>query len=261
MLVAASRTEADVTWLGTEGPPVVFSAGLVEPAKPGDTLRVVVGAAIREITQPAVRFQIKVPSQFEIVSGDTAVEFAAGQTEGNWTILLLPSSPGSFELAGAMQVESRERRDEVELLLPIHVSADRVWSDGCQHTRSDTFRGGVRYRYGDTWLVPLEADEPPVTERDITDGGARARVALHEDARCSGCSQGDQPDTVNFMIIVDRDGKIRESRRMGWRGKAPSNAAIDAARQTLTKWRFEPARAKGQAVSDWLYVRVPVRPR
>jgi hypothetical protein len=48
MLVAASSADADVTWLGTNGPPVVFSAGLAEPAKPGDTLKIVVVAAVRE---------------------------------------------------------------------------------------------------------------------------------------------------------------------------------------------------------------------
>jgi len=261
-LVTSTATAA-VQWLGGEGPPFVFAANGTGSLHPGDTLTVVLAVGGRYYGKPRVDFHLAVPKQLGFLSGDTAVALPLDKAEGNYTLRLLPTEHGSFEIRGQLQIDAQEQHDVAEFVMPVVVEEDTVLVEHSRYTLLESTRQGQRYRYGDWWLIPLETDEAAVVEADIEKYGKKTRAGKQEVATCADCPPAAAPDTVNFLVVVDKYGKLRELQVWGLRiskGK-PKAAVIDAAKASLRKWQFEPAVGKGQPVSDWLYVSVPVVPQ
>jgi hypothetical protein len=115
-----------------------------------------------------------------------------------------------------------------------------------------------------TGRQPRQVESQPRPGSGAGASGAKSRPIEQPVGVCAQCPASDLPDTVSFVVAVDRQGRVREDRLLGSaRGKygnrQPSPEVAAAARQALQQWRFEPARAKGQVVSDWCSVRVVVR--
>lgn len=252
---------AEVHWLGGEGPPFVFVANGSGRLHPGDTLTVVLVVGGRYSGTPQANFHLTIPKQLGLLSGDTTVALPLQGLEGtNYSLQLLPKEPGSFEIRGRLHIDAREQQDVAEFVMPVVVAADTVLVEHSRYVLLESTRKGQRFRYGDWWLIPIESDEVAVVETDVERHGKKARAAKQGAAACVDCPPGAAADTLNFLVIVDKQGKVRDTRLMGSRTtrRRPSEAAISAARAALGKWQFEPATGKGQAVSDWLYVSVPV---
>jgi hypothetical protein len=255
-LLAASVSTADLTWLGGEGPPFVFAAGGTGAARPGDTLTVVLAVDGRYPDDPTVSFHVAIPSGLALIAGDTSATGRLSAVSGNYTLKLLTRVPSSYEISGRFHVDAADQRDDAMFLMPVTVGPDTVIANHSEYTLLETYRKGQRFRYGHWWLIPLDSTETPVVEREIEKHGVRPRAASVTSTVCHGCA-GAGTDSVRFVVVIGPDGRVRDSRVLG--GHMPEAAAVAAATKALRASTFHPARVKGSAVSDWLYLTVPVR--
>jgi hypothetical protein len=260
--LASSPAATEVEWLGGEGPPFVFFADGRGSFHPGDTLAVVVSVGGRYYGPAQAMFHLTMPPQLGYISGDTSVVLPLEKAERPHTLFCVPKELGSFEIRGRLRIDAREQQDVAEFTMPIVVREDTVLVDHSRATLLESRRKGQRYRYGDWWLIPLEDDEVAVVEADVEKNGRKARAVRQEVAACAQCLFTGKPDTVSFLAVIDGHGKVRDVRVMGSRTSTqrPAAAAIASAKAALQNWQFEPAAGKGHAVSDWIYVRVPVVP-
>lgn len=261
-LLCVGVAGADPTWLGGEGPPFAFGAGGTGATRPGDTLTVVVGVGGRYPDDPAASFHLSVPPALKLLSGDTAQAGRLGAISGNYTLRLLTGNPGLFQITGRLRVNAAGQHDEGGFLLPIAVRVDTVIVEHSHYTLLETARQGQRYRYGDWWLVPLDSTETPVVEGDLESGGTRAQVVTLTSAVCHGCASASGTDSVRLVVIVSPDGRVRDSGLLSsppHNGRLPSAGVVAAAKEALRTSAFQAARVSGTAVSDWLFVTVPVQ--
>src|SRR6267378_3973927 len=261
-ILTIDMAAADVTWLGGLGPPFLFVAGGAGAQRPGDTLTVGLGVGGRYEEDPIARFHLSIPAGLKLLYGDTANAGLLSAIGGNYTLKLLPRDPGRFEITGTFRVEVGNQSDEAAFKMPVIVRPDTVIVEETYYTLLETKREGQRYRYGRWWLIPLDSTETSVVEADIEQRGVRAQPAAPIHAVCRGCGAGTGVDSVHFVVIIARDGKVRDSRLLGYPEhdeRGPGPAVVAAAREALRTSVFQAARAKGTAVSDWLNVTIPVR--
>src|SRR5262249_36596641 len=128
------------------------------------------------------------------------------------------------------------------------------------YTQLELHKDGARFRYGGRWLVPLDSGEPTITESRLDQGGIKARAVVTQVAKRPSPSRVARADTLRFLVVIDPHGRVRESHLVGGpiRSAWEQGEWLAAGRAALARWQFEPARASGQAVSDWLMVDVPV---
>lgn len=182
---------------------------------------------------------------------------------GRWTYLLLPQQPGRYEVRGQVTIEAGTQGvDEGEFVMPITVGAESVAVEHSRYVKLELRKDGRRYRYADWWLVPLDSAETPAVQSDLEARGAHARPMAVVAANCSRCASTATPDSVHFVVIVGPDGRIRDWKLLGSslrRGRRLDPDVAAAAEAMLKSMDFQPAEAGGQAVSDFVYVAVPVR--
>ncbi len=273
VLTLGGAVAAEPKWLGGGGAPTVLVAGSPRGARPGDTLTVMVVVASRYAGDPAAEFRVTIPPALRLLSGDTARAGRMSAITGNYALRLAPHDTGSFVVEGRLHMDAGEQRDEAAFEMPVRVDSDTVIVEPSRYSRLESNRGGRRYRYADWWLVPLEGGEPSVVERDIEARGARATVADASPAVCPRCPAASLGDSVRFVVFVGPDGRARDWKLLGSTGSTaapgpsrrrrrerrldPRIAA--AAEAALKRCSFHAARVDGQAVSDWVYVTIPIQ--
>jgi hypothetical protein len=260
-VTSAGRTE--LRWLGAEGPPFAFVADATDGMHPGDELSLVVALGGRYPTPATVTAHLSIPAGLHLQRGDTTIVGPLNKVRGNWTLVLRPTQVGRYEVRGQVAIDAGARGiDEAEFTMSVEVRSDTVIVEHSRYSRIELRKGGQRFRYGDWWLVPLDSTEAPVVEADIESRGSHARAASQVTAVCEQCPTANAPDSVHFVVAIGPDGLVRDWKLLGSslrRGRRPSPAVADAAEAALRRMTFQPAQANGQAVSDCIFVSIPVR--
>lgn len=264
LLLAATATLAEPRWLGGEGPPFAFVADASGGLQRGDTLSIVLQFGARYYPASArASLHIEVPAELRLLRGDTLVTGRLEEVRGRWTYLLLPQRPGQYEVRGRVTIDGgAQGTDEGEFTMPITVGPDSIAVEHSRYVRLELLKEGQRYRYADWWLVPLDSTERPAVQADLEVRGAHARPTAPAAATCHRCSSSAMPDSVHFVVIIGPDGRLRDWKLLGSslrRGHRPDPEVAAAAETTLKNMTFQPAEAGGHAVSDFVYVAIPVR--
>jgi len=258
-LVAAGTANADLEWTGGTGPPFVFTADGRGSGHPGDTLFVMVGVGARVAGAKDIQWQLDVPAELHLISGETSGKGAPETTQGVHTLVLVPRTTGAFEIRGQMHLTRADAADDAALSMPVVVTADTVTWEHSLQTRAEGIRAGRRYRYGDWWLVPIGASELPVLDRDLERAGVKAKRLVTVPVVCGDCAGVNQRDTVNVVVSIDSQGKVSDFTllpKAGARNQPLVQSRHSALESAVKAWRFEPARFRGQTVSDWQVVPV-----
>ena len=116
--------------------------------------------------------------------------------------------------------------------------------------RLETTIGGKRFRLAGPWLPPMEAGDA-FDNAEFQRSGRRPQAVQGPSAVCSDCSA---PDTVTFVVMVDKTGRVIGAEPQG----TPSADEVAAAKATLSQWHFRAAQLKGLPVTDWAYMRIPI---
>lgn len=253
----AVEGKAEPRWLGGEGPPFAFAADVTGGMHQGDTLSLVVALGGRYPTPAMVTARVHIPGELGLVQGDTTITGPLEKVRGNWTFRIAPRQTGRYEVRGQVQIDAGTQGiDDAEFTMPVDVGADTVLVEHSRYLRLESRKDGQRFRYADWWLVPLDSAEAPVVEADFNHRGSRARAMTQTIAVCQRSSAVAALDSIRFVVVVGPDGQVRDLKLLGRR---PRSEVAAAAEEALRKWTFEPARVNGAAVSDWIYVSVPVR--
>jgi hypothetical protein len=264
MLVSASEGRAELRWLAGGGPPFAFVADVNGGGQRGDTLSILVQLGARYPTSARASVSISVPRELGLVRGDTLMSGALQDVRGRWTLLLLPQQTGRYELRGKLAIEAGTQGvDEAEFTMQVNVGAESVTVEHSRYVRLESRRDGQRFRYADWWLVPLDSTEMPVVQSEIEARGVRARVLAQTSARCDRCPAAATLDSVHFVVAISPDGRVRDWKVLGSsirRGR-PTSEMTAAAEIALKQCLFRAAQKDGQAVSDWVYVSIPVQQR
>jgi hypothetical protein len=202
--------------------------------------------------------RIRLPEGVSLVSGDTLYRGHPGGRDARWRIVVRADRGGAFELHGSLRIVSRDGVvDEAEFLMPFDVRSDSVITGQSRLIRTETIRGGKRYRYGSKYLVPIDRSEA-VWQGDIERLGQKPRAPHDVEAVCASCS-GEFPQNLTLVAMVAADGRVVEVRRRG-PVEDGDDEAFEAAKEAPTRTRFTPARLQGTAVADWAVVRVSILP-
>jgi len=252
--------------LGAEGEPAFGISGYFKTPPKLDqptTLQIRVWGE-NEYAPPATGVaRISIPDGIEVLSGDTvSVMHVDRRTrrhpERVFQLVIRPVRYGSYLIRGWLAIDAGEERgaDETDFYLPLTITPDSVtYARAPRPTRYENVRHGQRYRYGGRYLVPIDSSQA-LLEEEITQ---KAKPTVQEAASCHGCP-GPLPTVVPFVVMVGSDGRIRESRFLDIQEQGTTDPAlVAAASATLSGWQFEPAKAKGVPVADYVVVRVPVR--
>ena len=262
-LISASDTIAEPRWLGGEGAPFAFVADASGGLQRGDTLSIIVQLGARYPTPARARIVLSIPRQLGLLRGDTLVSGRLEDVRGRHTLLLSPSETGHYDVRGRVTIDAGAQGvDEGEFVMPVDVGPESVLVEHSRYVSLELRKAGQRYRYADWWLVPLDSTETAVVQADIEARGAHARPNALASATCSRCPSGAMPDSVHFVVMVGPDGRIRDWKLLGSslrRGHRPDPEVSSVAEAALKGMAFQAAHAGGQAVSDFVYVSIPVQ--
>ena len=209
--------------------------------------------------------QVELPAGFALLSGDTLRHVLISpysrrpMSDLRWVVTILPERTGHQEVKLKLRIDagSKQGVDETEFVMPMEVRTDSVRLVPPPHpVRFERIREGKRYRFADGYLVPIDATEA-FLESDIE---VKPRVLSSTVAPTppgSVIPAGGAP----FVVLVAKDGRLLGVEPL----EAPGGPnydpqVIDAAESSIEGWRFAPAQAHGQAVPDYLVVRVPFGP-
>jgi hypothetical protein len=266
-LAAASIAAAPArAGLGAEGEPAFGISGYFKsPPKLNQptTLQIRVWGE-NEYEPPATSVaRISIPDGIEVLSGDTvSVVHVDRRTrrrpERVFQLMIRPAHYGSYLIRGRLAIDAGEMHgsDETDFTLPLTIQPDTVtYARAPRPTRFENVRRGQRYRYGGRYLVPIDSSQA-LLEEEITE---KAKPTVQEAASCHGCP-GPLPTVVPFVVMVGSDGRVRESRFIDMQEQGTTDPAlVAAASAVLSRWQFEPAKANGLPVADYVVVHVPVR--
>lgn len=196
------------------------------------------------------------PPGVEVINGDT-LRIGDMQMMQPWTIQVRPRGDGDFIIRGILTVRTRRYVDKGEFALSLRVSGGTCVAGISRSVRKERVENGQRYRFGGSFMVPIDSAEY-VVQRDIDIVSGRARVIQEVEARDTLGVVG-EARRVRFVAFVDPDGKVRDARLHDGRFRKDERVSA-LGREALKKWRFAPARAKGRAVADWAIVEVAIVP-
>lgn len=229
--------------------PIDLSLWTVEQVS-ADTVLVQVSASTRSEQGIAVA-RIKLSSSMTLLTGDTAFTVPVRRVLPPRT-LKLHVPRGTHEIrATAVAGEPGRNADLVEARLLIIITSDSVQASTSEILRAESTIEGQRYRYAGFWLVPLGADED-FSVAEFARAGTKPKPVSPITARCSSCPAS--VDTVTFVAVITRAGKVVQARPLGAMSPLLAKAAGDA----LAKARFEPAKYHDTLITDWTHVRVAV---
>ncbi len=199
---------------------------------------------------------VVLPAGIECVSGKTVFRGRMTADPRNIrTLVLRVRHQGSYTVRALLSVTGAHgARDEAEAVALVELATDTLVLGAYRTVRLECVRGGQRYRYGGSFLVPIPAPER-ITEDDIRAHGSPARVIRQVVAKCPSCSSP-LPATMGWVVFVAADGHLMDARPND--ASIHDAAAIQASRAALASWSFGAARVYGMAVNDYLAVRVPM---
>lgn len=196
--------------------------------------------------------QLALPDGWEVVDGSTTLNLRTRDRELGWSVTVRPSRAGRFELRRTLRIDRGAAGiDEGEYVMAVDLRSDSSTVGPARAVRLETVRGGRRYRYGDSFLVPIDGAER-ITQADLSE---RARVVSHPEAKCLACTAAD-PHSVSWIVFVDRTGRVKDARLAS--EIDPKSLAATVTRAALGEWTFAPAKAGGQGAADWLVVHVAI---
>jgi len=185
--------------------------------------------------------RIRVPSTLEVVAGDTLFSVPPRRALPPVSLTLRPRASGAHTIRATLTAGPPNGDHYlVETALPLAVSGDSIAVGVRQSVRNECVLGGVRYRYGGFWLVPLEADED-VAVGDFNQFGTKPRLLGGLRARCSGCRSA--VDTVRFVVVVNRSGRVIQTRALTPLRHDPG--AVAAAREAVARADSNPGSTGG----------------
>lgn len=218
-----------------------------------DTIMVHVSATSRSEHGSGGLVRVRLPRGIVLISGDTTFSVAARRVQPPAVLRLRATKPGTYEVVATLSVgEAARNSDLAEVRLPLVVYADSVHGATSEVMRAETTLNGQRYRYGGLWLVPLGEDEV-VSYADFARGGTKPKPLGPLVAHCAACPA--DADTVNMVAVIDRSGKVIQSRPLG---KPPHAEVMKAVAEALAKARFQPAKHDDRVITDWIHIRVPI---
>ncbi|MBI5837892.1 MAG: hypothetical protein HZB25_11645 [Candidatus Eisenbacteria bacterium] len=204
--------------------------------------------------------EIRLPDGVSLVSGSTTIRTNFAASRRPHTLQIKPTRTGHFDVVGILRVNSgTSYRDEVDIELPLEVRADSIHESSSHFTRMESVRGGQRYRYTREWLVPIDSSDA-VSEFDRAGLIVKPQV-VEELAALPSWPRGAAVDSLAFMVVVRRDGSVRDAVLAGSRARITrgvKDEAVAEVLKALKSWRFQPATVKGRPIEDWLYVTAPV---
>jgi hypothetical protein len=244
-------------WVAEGEPPFTFAAWFGTPPRLGQMARLwFTMAGSYDSTANGVA-RIVLPPNLELIEGDTLYKGRPLGPTKNWVMTVRPTQLGDYEVRASLKVLSAgQTADEADLLLRFRLDSTGASAEPSTNTRLETIRSGQRYRYGGRYLVPIPQSES-FTQMEIDRGGGKAKVVSAAPAVCLSCnSQSDIP----YVVFLDENGTITSSRQPWVTRRLPAN--VDSAIQNaLGEWKFEPSQVNGQAVPDWLLIKVTVMRR
>ncbi len=261
--IAATPARAGI---GAEGEPAFGISGYFKSPPTLDqptTLEIRVWGESEYLPPATSVARISIPDGIALVSGDTvSVVHVDRKTkrrpERVFQLVIRPVRYGSYLIRGWLAIDAGEMHgaDETDFYLPLTIQPDSVtYARAPRSTRYENVRHGQRYRYGGRYLVPIDSSQA-LLEEEIT---VKAKPTVQEAASCHDCP-GPLPTVVPFVVMVGSDGRVRESRFLDIQEQGTTDPAlVAAASAALSRWEFEPAKAKGLPVADYVVVRVPVR--
>lgn len=226
-----------------------------EPAKPGELVTIFVSATAQLGFGPRYDVHVQVPDGVKLESGDTTFSSETGRMIRPRRIeLRVPESDGEYEIRATLVIPGREL---IEVSVPLLREKGQVTLGGTDMRRSESIIDGRAYRRSGWWLIPTD----PGVAFDIVEFARLGRKPSIETSTVARCSKCVVPDTVAFLVVVDRSGTMIQSRALsrGGGGRRPLNGdAVDAAQVALGEMRFRPAQFRGRAITDWSIVSIPV---
>jgi hypothetical protein len=206
---------------------------------------------------------ISIPGGIELVSGDTlrhphvsSLDPKSG--DGRWEIVVRPIAAGHYLIRGYIKIPRArpDAWDETERVLDLDVRADTTIAS-TYTTYQRRIEDGQRFRYGGRYMVLLDSGDAG-DHGAITEG---PQVFDHPAGVCGHCGLS-EPKVIKLAVTVGRRGRVT------WIAPRQESLVNDdprvvaAAKTTVRRWRFRPARASdGQAVAQWAVVDVVVEPR
>jgi hypothetical protein len=207
-------------------------------------------------------FQAEFPPELAWVSGDTLRQVRispysrSAMSDRKWVLTIRPRHVGSCELRLRLQIKLglEQGVDQTDLVIPLEIKPDSVRMAVPPHpTRFERVRDGMRFRFADGYLVPIDTTEA-VLEAEIA---VKPSVLFPApDSTLGGAASA--PAGIPFVAIIGKDGALLTAEVMEEPGAGPYDSyVVGAARVSLDDWVFAPAQAHGHPVADYLVVRVP----
>jgi len=234
-------------------PPFWFDVQPMGPAAADRTLRIGIECGGYDGTGVMGKVRVMLPAGIERVAGGTAMTVDMGSSHRPYTLIVRLVGNGAHVIRATMRVDlGRGIRDEAECELPIRVSPESVVVGRGRVVREERVQNGQRFRYGGSFMVPID-EAGFATELEIWTKGSRPAAVDAPPATCAECAAG---DSVRWVLFVDPAGKLRDARPLDDDGgDAPR---IKATRAALQRWTFESATIGGRTVVDWMIATVPV---
>ena len=209
--------------------------------------------------------RVEIPPGITWISGDTLRDVAVSpysrrpMSDRRWVVAIRPEQTGRYEVRLNLRIDGGPNQgvDETEFVMPLEVQTDSVrYLEPPHPTRFERVRGPERFRFADGYLVPIDTTEA-LLESDI-EVKPRALTSIYEPTpQGSATPAGGVP----FIAMVGKEGRLLGAQYLEEAGSSNYDPRlIDAARRSIDRWRFAPARAHGHAVADYVIVRVQFRP-
>lgn len=196
---------------------------------------------------------LRLPPELELVEGHLTRAFDAWAGD-SWTVAVRRLGTGTTSVVASVRINSRDLVDEGEYRLSVPLAGPTSGIEPATPIRLERVRSGQRFRFGGAFLVPIDSAEY-VIQQDIDPVNGKPQVVEQTDAIDSLATV---PSRRKVVVFVDAAGRVRDARPLGPSRVAPHVTTL--VRETLGKWLFKPAMAKGRAVADWVIVEVRIVP-
>jgi hypothetical protein len=223
-----------------------------------DTLTLFVMARAIRGHGPTADVRLHIPQGLDLVAGESVFVSDVKAGTPAHRIRLRATAAGTFEVRGLMEVHTAPgEMDLAEVSLPIAVDGKTMRPGTDVSHRRECTRGGQRFRMSGEYMIPVDDDEV-LDEALFQTAGTRARPAETRVVHCPNCPS-ETSDTIGFVVLVDRSGRVVQSEPEGRRvGQELRAESVAAAKSALTTWKFDSARFNGKSYSDWCRVEVQV---
>lgn len=204
---------------------------------------------------------IQLPEGAKLVAGDLVrlIHPSAawrGPADREWELRFVPGAPSLGQVRLNVRHVSSDgyHIDEGDYVMSVGPPSAETANGRFEPVREETIRKGIRFRYSGFALIPIDGPEY-VTTQHLS---VRARALGGPPGVCRSCNVSGSEDSVRFLAVISREGRLLEARVLGRAPGSPLSAAAKAARAALDLWNFSPAQAPIGPVADWVILFVPI---